>query len=59
MREWDISTYHDALMRCQLFPKERSGERLGAGAKLSHAIGEGKRRVHYVSGFDRSRNRIT
>ena len=47
MREGDISTYHDALMRCLLFPhregaKGVGSERFRAGEIVSHAIGEGE-----------------
>lgn len=31
--------------------KGERGERLVAGAKVSHAIGEGERRGYYLSGF--------
>jgi len=58
----DISTYRDALMRWQLFPhgegaKGRSGERLGAGEIVSHAIGGGAK-GHYLSGFHHPRIRL-
>jgi hypothetical protein len=36
-------------------PRRRGGERLGAGHRVSHAIGEGEAKGHYLSGFDRSR----
>jgi hypothetical protein len=45
VREGDISSYHDALMRCLLFPhregaKGVGSERFRAGEIVSHAMGE-------------------
>jgi hypothetical protein len=54
VRERDISTYHDALMRWPIIsPRGRGegGERIGAGAKLSHAIREREAMGDYDSGF--------
>ena len=56
VREWDISSYNDALMRWAIISngegaKGERCERLWAGARVSHAIGEGEAMGDYVSGF--------
>jgi hypothetical protein len=53
MREWGV-----VQVMSYAPPKGRSLERIGAGAKLSHAIGQGEAKGHYVSGFHPTRTRL-